>query len=137
MLVYTTEFPTRPGTTIEDFFSVCQNWLAGSPHYPFKALSQIVVPSDELSDYSRDGHQLHVAVINEEARRRAGLRHSWTEAARQIWASEIIASEDADGLWISVSLTCEMLIPGAKPPVPRKPYVIKQLFSELGGGDGC
>jgi hypothetical protein len=134
MLLYATEFPARSDATIEEFLSVCHKWLTGSQHYPFKSLLAVTAPDGDVQDLSREGHELRVAVIEEEADRRAGVRHSWTEAARRVWTTEVVAAEDAEGLWISVTVSCDVLEPGASPPVPKKPYLIKQLFAELGGG---
>jgi len=134
MLLYATEFPTRSDASIEKFLAVCHKWLTGSPHYPFKSLSPFDAGDGEVGDFSREGHELRVAVLEEEGGRRAGVRHSWIEAARRAWTTEVVASEDAEGLWVAVNVTCDVLEPGATPPAPKKPYIIKQLFAELGGG---
>lgn len=135
MLVYATEFPARPEATVEQFLSLCHKWLSGSPHYPFKDLPPFNASDGDVQDLSRDGHELRVAVIEEEAERRAGIRHSWTEDRRRTWTTEVLAAEDAEGLWIAVNVHCDVLEAGATPPAPKKPYIIKQLFAELGGGN--
>ena len=135
MLLYATEFPARSGATLANFLTVCRTWLVGSPHYPFKTLPEFAPTDGEILDLSRDGHDLRVGLIEEEAQNRAGLRHVWTESARRTWTTEVIASEDADGLWVSVNVGCDVLEPGATPPIPKKPYIIKRLFEQLGGGN--
>src|SRR5215208_5542753 len=115
MLLYATEFPARSGATVNEFLSVCHTWLTGSPHYPFKDLPTFLAPDDDVVDLSRDDHELYIAAIREEAQHRAGVRHVWIEAARRTWSTEVVASEDAEGLWVSINVGCDVLEPGAAP----------------------
>lgn len=137
MLVYATAFPTGPGKRISDFLDLCHRWLSGSPHYPLKDLPTFRFPEGDVSDLSRNGHGVLVAGLREESRCLAAVRHSWTEMGRQTWLTDVIACETGTGLAVSVNLSCEFLLPGSEPPVPRKPYIIKLLFRDLGGGKDC
>lgn len=76
MILYATEFPTKSGTSIQRFLTICAQWLSGSQWYPFKDLGDIEFPEDEIVDLSRAGHDLHVAGLVEAAGRRAGVRHA-------------------------------------------------------------
>jgi len=135
MIVYATEFPARRGKNLQDVLATAREWLAGSPNQPVRNLPLFTVPSDEVIDLSKDGHQLYVGAVSEQARHLAGVRDAWIELGRQRWVTEIVASQDAEALWVSIRLFCDMLLPGAKPPVPKKPHIVKQLFSAVGGGD--
>jgi hypothetical protein len=134
MLVFASEFPANSTTTLADLFRVCHKWLTGSPHYGLESLPAPSVPHDEIVDVSTNGHGVWFGAATDGARALGGTRHIWVEDEKREWVTEIVAVEGDSGIWVSVNVFCNLLIAGSSRPSTNKPYVIKQLFAELGGG---
>ncbi|MBZ4411346.1 hypothetical protein K8640_24330 [Myxococcus sp. XM-1-1-1] len=135
MNVYTTEFPAKPGAGFAEILKICHVWLSQSPHYKLKKLQALSTVENEISDFSVGMNNIFTAEINQGGEKRVGIQHSTVERGRRKWTAEIVASEGSDCLWVSVAIGCEVLVPGEPPPVPKKPFIIGQLFSKVGGGN--
>ncbi len=135
MLVFASEFPTGPSSTIEDFLDVCRIWLTGSPRYPW---SENDLPPPEVHNetikYEADGHVVKLVKASADGVRIGAMQHSYREENFE-WVTELVAREMETGLLASVRVHCTSLRTGIEVPWARKPYVIRQLLQTLGGGD--
>lgn len=134
MLVWASEFPVGEEQQIDDLIVLAVKWLTGSPHHPWKTDDIDWAVEDGTSIQRLDGQLVQVARAKSEAEDWGGLRHVWIEDEEREWATSIVGRDSPDGMHISVRLECENLVPGLDLPDPNKPYVVKQIFEQLGGG---
>ncbi len=134
MLVWATEIPIQSGRTVSDLLSLSKRWIYGSPHNSWKASDFSDEPDGEFVDYTQEKESIRVIKFSENDTKWAGLRHIWSEGAERQWAAEIVGRERSSELLVSVQLHCDLYHPNHVKPKPRKPYIIRQLLEQLGGG---
>lgn len=135
MLVWSTEFPANSTKSVEALLQLAKKWKVGSPHSTWKAeIFKEHEPGGEIIRYSNNGETFDFACVTKENRKWGGARHKWTEAGKRTWTTEIAGYQSKDGLLVSIQLHCELLKVGHHLPLPKKPYLIKQILNELGGG---
>ncbi len=135
MLVWATEFPVASTSDCRDVLKVATNTLATSPHSPWQADSFGIGGTNELKRLEMDGHVVTVGHGEYDSGEIAGLQHQWVERSRREWVNEIVGCENSGGTVVSVRLHCNLLRPGLQFPVPKKPFVVRRLLKDLGGGD--
>ena len=134
MLVWATEFPLAKGGC-EDVLSVAKGTLVTSPHHPWEITSFGEDPVGELKQIELAGEKVIVGQIETGGLSTAGLEHQWVEDGEREWRTEVVACEQHGGIVAAVRLDCNLLRPGPRLPVPKKPYVVRRLLEDLGGGD--
>jgi len=50
------------------------------------------------------------------------------------WATELVARKSSDDFRIAIRVSCEARTPTARLPRPKTPYIVRQVFTRLGGG---
>jgi len=63
------------------------------------------------------------------------MQYQWTENGEREWTLEVVGYERSKATVVSIRVDCTLLRQGLKLPGPKKPYVVKQILHELGGGD--
>lgn len=134
MLVWATEFPTEEGS-IEDLLALGVDWLDGSPHHPWSESDVEWAVPEGTEVYDKNGQVVEVARAETDDARWGGLRHEYVEEGEdREWQMAIVGHENGGGLQVSVRLQCNVLVPGLEVPVPKKPYIVRQIIDRLGGG---
>lgn len=132
MQVFAAEFPIAPTRNTLDVLNVGRQWLSGSPHYPWSEIASLRHQEDEVVEHKLDGHVAAIAsTANGDI---VGLRHTYIENERLEWTTELVANGTPDGPWVSITVYCNALTKGVRVPVARRPYLVRQMLSELGGG---
>ena len=134
MLVWTTEIPMRAGSTADEVLALARRWLTGSPHALW---TEDAIPQPDVGDLAtakRNGETVSVVRVERDGHRWAGLRYSRPEDTAE-WTTEIVARQLDSDLLVSVQLHCELRAATPSTPKPKKPYIIRQLLSEIGGGN--
>jgi hypothetical protein len=134
MLVWATEFPAASGTHADDLLPVAKEWLVGSPHSKWTHGDFADEPLGEVTRYSVGEQSVSIMRVHVDGQSWAGLQQSWIEKASREWSTDIVAHENHGVVWISVRLHCNLLKPGSRLPIPKKPYLVKLLLQKLGGG---
>lgn len=134
MLVWATEFPAAEGASTGDMLTVAKAWVEGSPHSPWKPDAFGDEPEGEITEYSCEDQRIAVARARIDGDCWAGFRHVWIEDDKHEWTTEIVGHEHDGALLVSIHVNCGLLHPGLRLPRPKKPYVVRQLLENLGGG---
>jgi hypothetical protein len=134
MLVWATEFPASTGTTAVDILPIAKRWLIGSPHFDWTEGDFGESVLGEIVTLNSGGETLRIGIAELDGQKWAGVQHSWTEKAEREWTTELVAYETDGEVSISVRLDCNLVAPGIELPKPNKPYLVKMLLEELGGG---
>jgi hypothetical protein len=134
MLVWATEFPIRDGNSAEDVLCLAKKWLIGSPHSSWTRKSFDDESYGVINLFVDDGQSVETVNIINEQDAWVGFRHSWIEDGERCWITEIVAYQKSSRVLVSIQVHCELLRPGLKMPPSRKPYVVKLLLEDIGGG---
>ena len=134
MLVWATEFPVANGNHSGDVLGVAKGCLASSPHSTWKVDSFGIDPINDLIRLDRDGQVVTLGCADIETSHWSGLQYQWVENGEREWTTEIVGYEVDGHVLVSVRLDCNLLLPGLAMPVPKKPYYVKRLLQDLGGG---
>ena len=135
MLVWATEFPLSRRRGCDDVLRVAKSTLASSPHTPWQGTSFGDDPTNDLKQLDLEDQVVTIGCATSTNERIAGLRHVWIEDAEREWATEAVGYEGGDGTIVSVRLDCNILRPGLPLRAPKKPYVVRRLLEDLGGGN--
>lgn len=136
MLVFATEFRTAQGVSAEDFLDVCRNWLIGSPRYPWDAGDfEPKNTENEVQEFTKGVFHVSTLLADNDGARMAAMQHRHSEEGNVEWVTELVGGETPDGLLASVRVHCTSLVTGAEVPWARKPYIVRQIIQELGGGN--
>lgn len=134
MLVFATEFPASPEKNLTDLLEVACNWVVGGGNYIGIPRNDFFIPEDDIWETVTNGQKISLGRFRETKKEFGGLRYYWVENDERAWTTEILGSYSDSNLWISITLDCEVFNTGALAPIPKKPHVIKQIFSDIGGG---
>jgi hypothetical protein len=136
MLVWASEFPLTQGSSAKQFLDVAIKWLTGSPHTPWESTDFAVTPNPgTVESYAKEGQSVQIGVVGEVGSLLVGLQQTWVEKEQRQWHTDIIFQESATEPWVAVRVNCELLRPGRRLPPPKKPYIVRLLIKELGGGE--
>jgi len=135
MLVFATEFRTATEASAVDFLEVCRTWLIGSPLYPWKE-DDLGTPeeSNRLYQSERGANHVDFAIAESGGTRTSAMQHRYRDDNQLEWVTELVGREMPEGLLASVRVHCTSMVTGVEVPWARKPYIIRQLIEQLGGG---
>jgi hypothetical protein len=133
MANFSTEFPLDVKNTVEDVVRLACAWITGSPHTKIHKEAFAELPSDAEVTTNVDGEQVTIATAKQSDYEIGGLRYVKTEA-NFAWTTSIVSRKSATEHMLSLQVVCEALNTAAHLPPPRKPYFIRQVLAELGGG---
>lgn len=135
MLVWATEIPMRSGVRASDIQALATRWLVGSPHSSWKEQDIPRPPLGEILSATKNGETIHAATVEKDGAVWAAIRYVRPEETTKEWTTEVVAYEFGGHLLVSVQVHCELL--GAVPsiPKPKKPYIVRQLLTEIGAGN--
>lgn len=135
MLLYATEFPTAEGATAADFIDLIKTWALGSPNYPWVADDLDVDLSEDLVSIEKSPHQIQLTLSDLDGDVYGAAHYRYVENGEREWVTELVSQEIGDHLWVSVRVHCKVLATGAVLPEVKKPYIIRQILAQFGGGD--
>ncbi|WJW75564.1 hypothetical protein QVG61_00285 [Thiohalobacter sp. IOR34] len=84
-------------------------------------------------EHSIDSETLSYIQFDSDENKVFGLRYSKLENDLR-WITDIIGSKDDNKFLISVQVSCDASNPGTFIPNPKKPYIVRQLLENIGGG---
>lgn len=134
MLTFKTQFPIHADNTTNDFMECIRIWITGSPHSGLAgALPESLTHG---GSYKAGGDSLSCMLCNDERYALAGARYEKIEADNVAWTTDVIGSKDnSSGLFkVSIQLSVDSELPVEHLDQGRRPYVIKTIMENLGGG---
>lgn len=137
MLVWATEFPIKNGASIDDLLRVAKKWIIGTKNSAWKAEMFKNEPIGEITSYKNSGQEFSIARLGIGIDNWVGIRLQWVENNHRNWALEIGAHQTVNGITISIQNHCDLLRAGLGMPTSKKPYIVKQILEEIGGGNDC
>lgn len=133
MLVWSTQIPILPSNTSGDLIELTKKWLVGSPHSQWQLKDFQDCPSQEMVTISRHGQSVSHATFITQDGEFSGFRHCWTDSERRNWTTDICGWRMDHTFKVGIQLQCESADIGVILPNPKKPYIVRQILSELGG----
>lgn len=133
MITFSTEFPLAPTAKVSDVLGIACKWLTGSPHSRIEESSFSVLPKNEAIEV-RVGDELAVAAdVTSNAYQMAGLQYRRVDDGLE-WTTSIVIRKDQSEVLFSVLVSCESFGTAVTLPRAKKPYIIRQVLDEVGGG---
>lgn len=129
MLIWASEFPTRPGTRPQDVLEAAKDWVVGSPHHGWRKGDLAEDAKDQLAETTKGAETVRYGVTEGIA----GLQWRHGDAQDRDWTSEIVALEQPGSVRTSIRINCYSRDPGYPPPKVRKPYIVRLLIQRFGG----
>ena len=133
MLVWSTQIPILPSNTSNDLMELAKNWLVGSPHSKWTTDDLEKSPSDEIIEVLQHGQSVCCAKFTTADGEFTGFRHCWTDSERRNWTTDICGWRTETKFRVGIQLFCESVDIGTDIPNPKKPYIVRQILSDLGG----
>jgi hypothetical protein len=134
MTVWTTEFPLAYGKSCEDVFAICKKWLTGSQHYSWTPEMLPEILPKGIVRLTHDSEEVEIGTHENQNERWIGFRHCRRAVESVHWTTEVVAYQNGTSTFVSIQLHCFTDLPNVAFPSPNKPYIVKQLLEELGGG---
>lgn len=136
MITYKTQFPLNKERTLEDLLRIGLRWINGSPHSSLRSSLDCQSSLDEELCYYNEKESLTLVNLSCE-NQVCGVRYVNDDEGRR-WTTEVVGSKCEDSFWVSVQLGVDSEYPVENIRVGKRPYIMKMIMRELGGGqDGA
>lgn len=134
MITFSTVFPLNRDATVGKIAELAKQWLAGSPHTNLdKLLPASVAEQDDWEFGDADENVKAHKVILEELVL-FGLRYVKNESSGMRWVTEFQFASSPEGNLVAVTVHVDSELTALSLPPARKPYIVRQLVQEFGGG---
>lgn len=137
MLVLATEIPVRADRVVTELFEVGRRWILGSPHTRFSGETFPCFPGEgEEVEASAGGDMVTLALgrDTQSPETIGGLRYVQAEYEGLVWSTELVGAHDGQRFLVSVRVDCEARAAVPRLPDPKKPYIVRLVLEQLGGG---
>jgi len=133
MLTFATDFPLASSTTADSFLGAVRTWLLGSPHTVFT--NQDTAGFGERQEWSaqKGEEKIEVVKVATGTSTSAAIQHTKQEGGLE-WVSRVVFSNLERRPWIGIRTSCESQHPSARLPLGKKPFFVRTLLDNLGGG---
>ncbi|MBI4742642.1 MAG: hypothetical protein HY777_14075 [Betaproteobacteria bacterium] len=134
MINYSTEFPIDDKNSVADVLTLACEWITGSPHTKIPETAFGELPIDTEIHATVDDESVTIGAAKTDGFEIGGVRYVRVEEKNLEWITSIVTVKTPNQHLLSVQLSCEALTTAARLPTPKKPYVVRQVLNELGGG---
>ena len=134
MLTFSTIFPLSSTSSVEAVSSLMSKWLIGSQHSRFDSELQEKDFGKSEWEEKLPNENLYGLNVEESSNAYLALRYEKKESDGISWITEVIYEELEDFRNVSVQVFSESDKTKLSLPPARKPYIVRQLISEIGGG---
>lgn len=134
MLVWFTEIPIQCNVRCSDAISLMQNWIAGSPNNSWALDTFTPQTHGEVVKTEHDGHTTQIIEFKHEGSRWVAMRYIKSDPDGRTWTTEVVFHWSEKTALASIQLHCVLGKAGPVKGNPRKPYIVRQILDQLGGG---
>lgn len=134
MVKFSAAFPIAESANVGRILGMACDWVLGSPHTNLSSekVSSLIF-SDGEGYVEDDFEKIYAANVSTKDIEMGGFRYVKIEEGIE-WVTTIVATQTPSETLVSVQVGCEALDARKDLPRPKKPYIIKQILSEIGGG---
>ena len=133
MLAWSTQIPVLPSTSIDQLIDLSKKWLLGSTRTVWLAEDIGNDEPEQVVSFGKAGQLVSFSRHSTSTDNYGGFRHRWQDVQRREWTTDICGWRTTQKFLVGVQLQCQSLDLGARLPLPKKPYIVKQILEELGG----
>lgn len=132
MLSFSAEFPINLND-VQQCVGVVKRWVVGSPHTTISEAQLTNVP--EFGPWKVDSHceRLQALVVELEGEEIAAFKHTKWETGIE-WNTQVVFSRKETGTWVGIRTSRESDQPQLVLPNAKKPYLVKVILEQAGGG---
>lgn len=133
MLTFKTQFPLNNNKSLDDFFHSCINWIVKSPHT--NILESDFNPSIENEFFfSKEKESIKISSVSIDGNHILGFRYERIDEDNITWITEAVAKKSEDSFIVSIQVIANTELPQERLQFGKKPYLIKRLLADIGGG---
>lgn len=133
MITFKTQFPVNNSKKIDDFLESCRAWIAGSPHSELSPQFLNIALKNGVSLFS-DNELFFCSTYKAADREIAGVRYEKREEGQIRWVTDVVGTTNGESFLVSVQLTVDSELPVERIDQGKRPYILKRLMHDLGGG---
>jgi len=132
MLSFATEFPVQE-TNSDRFVDAVRKWILGSPHTTFTDAEISSLPAEGRWKIQTDNSRLEALFIKVDQSEIASFKFTAVDGYIE-WVTEVTYSKSEIDDWIGIRTSRESSRPQVSLPPAKKPFLVKTIINELGGG---
>jgi hypothetical protein len=132
MLSFSTEFPTK-SCDVAAFVGCIRAWINGSPHTDLTEVSVQNIPQSGRWAISSGSERLEALCSTRAKNEIAAFRHVKQDGNLE-WTTTVVFSKSPDDCWVGIRTSREAAQAQLGLPPAKKPFIVKTLLKELGGG---
>ena len=127
-------FLLHEGTSIDQVFSECINWILDSPHTGFAQEELAKLSVGEDFNVHKGAEQIDYSQAEAGEMIIGSLRYTKSNETHK-WITEISVRREAKACWISVVSDIVTMTASVGTPELKKPLIIIRLIAKFGGGN--
>ena len=133
MLIYAAQFPVSNNAKVHDLWDLSAKWICGSPYTEFSQTDFAYQP--DVTEHSATSENQHVQLCAAHANDYScvGCQYDKHEGGLR-WSTRLVGTQDSSHFWCTLRVFCDSSVSGTRLPRARKPYIVRQVLQEFGGG---
>ena len=131
--LFATQFPIQESTSLDELLALEKKWISGSDYSVIKLKDlEALQKNDDSVKIRDDVVKLNLAETSSYSA--IGLTYKKVEPNKEIYQSTVVGRKSRTNFWVSFILDFYSPSLKVKETECYKPYLIKQIFDEIGGG---
>ena len=135
MLTFSTVFPLSETTNSSEIRALIRKWLIGSQHSAFSEQSDFSDDNKSKWTVHLDNESLRGSILCRDGTEYIATRYENRDSSGVTWTTDITYEGREGENRICVQVQCESSRTALALPPARKPYIVRQLVEEFGGGN--
>lgn len=132
-ILFSTQFPIEPRASLDDLLETGKKWVYDSPNNPFE--KEEIEFLGLHGDISKKGlYSLELGRVENDDSSLLGLKYVTPDRKDTIWTTYVIGVNERNKNWVSITVDYNSSKAGSRIPNVKKPYLIKLLLEDIGGG---
>lgn len=134
MINFSTEFPLAATVSTDDVLLLACEWVLGSPHTCLDEDAFHDLPENDSITIENGPEKGILGSVAGDNYKMSGLQYIKADRGLN-WTTSIVARQENEQVLFSVQVACESLGTSVHLPAAKKPFIIKQVITALGGGN--
>lgn len=135
MITFRTQFPLCQGCNSLRLLDVGKIWITGSPHTSLKSdVKKIDLSINDEMFVDSGNESIEFSSYSDESIEVSGIKYTNSSDESLKWTTEVVGAKVDDQFWVSVILDVATELPVGKIPFGKKPYIIRNIVENMGGG---
>ena len=131
--LFSTQFPLDAKASLEGLLELGKKWIIGSQHNTLEK-DEVMLMEKHGDKCEKEGQRAELGRASASDYEVLGFRYCTPGKDNSTYTADIVFLSQGDSRLASVILDYDTGVAGAQIPSGNKPYIIKMLIEEIGGG---